>query len=91
MRGDDDAALGIFFQSCQHRRHEIGKALAHARARLHHQVVAIGNRGCDFPGHLKLLRPRLVILQPLRDQTARAEDGIHVHPSIVAKMATGCK
>ena len=66
--------FGLQLGRRQNRRHQIGKALADARARLGHQMPLRRDRPRDRLGHLQLLRPLLVVLQPRRDAALRAKN-----------------
>ncbi len=85
--GADDGALAIGTGPCQ-RRHQIGKALAHARSRLEHQhsavVVCVGNVGAHVALGLPVLelphglRYRAMLPQ-FRHHFERVEPRLHVH------------
>ena len=69
-------------------RNQICKALANARARLHHQVPALGDGPGHGVGHRKLLRPGFIVSQPLGDRSAGAEDGAMRHQLILPARNT---
>jgi hypothetical protein len=71
----------------QERGDKIGEALADAGAGLDHEMAALGNGLGDGVGHLKLLRPCLIVAQPLRDGAVRAEDIAMRHGFIVGAKA----
>ena len=58
----------------QDGRHEVGEALAHAGARLDHQMMPPLDRPIDGLGHVELLSAVFVVWQPGRDPSAGAED-----------------
>src|SRR5947207_15549670 len=78
MRGDDYPTLWVS-QGRLDGGHQIGKALAHARARLDHEMLLRGNGLLDRASHLQLLRPVFIVVQPPRDCPARTEDRSQRH------------
>ena len=58
----------------QNRRDQIGKTLADAGARLDDQMPLRGDRFRDRVGHRKLLRPGLVVRQPVGDPALGSEN-----------------
>jgi hypothetical protein len=85
VRGNDDPAF-LVRQRRLNGRDEIGEALADAGAGLDHQVPPLGDRQGDGVGHGKLLRPGLVVPQPLGDGAVGAEDGAVGHGDIVGEL-----
>ena len=60
-------------QGVQDGRHQVGERFADAGAGLGHQVLASRQRLFDRRRHRQLLRPFLVVVQPLRHQAVAAE------------------
>ena len=67
----DDALAG------KERRDEVGEALAGARARFRHEVVAALERVGDLGRERLLLGPRLEAGERARQPASRSEEGIH--------------
>ena len=59
------------------RRHQVGKGLAGAGARLHQQVLALRHGLGDALGHAPLCRPRDETLKSTRQRPAGPEDVVH--------------
>ena len=68
--------LGLVGRGREHRRHEVGQALARAGARLDDRMPASADRLGHEPGHLQLLRPRLPARQPRRQPAVRPQEFI---------------
>ena len=58
----------------QDGRHQVGEALAHAGARLDHQMMPPADGPIDGLGHGELLAAMFVVRQPGGDPSAGAED-----------------
>ena len=71
VRGDD--RLLLVGHGIQDRRHQVGQALADARAGLDRQVLAAGQGLRHRHGHFLLLRPELEVLRP-RKNALRGKD-----------------
>ncbi len=77
MGRDDDLLLEL--DGGLDGRHQVGKALAHARARFDDQMARLFDRTSDRPGHRELLVAMLVRGEPLRDDAVGAEDRGMIH------------
>ena len=58
----------------QDGRHEVGETLAHAGARLDHQMMPLTDGPIDGLGHVELFAAVFVVRQSSGDSSARAED-----------------
>ena len=80
-----DERLAVLRQRVENRRHEIGEALAHARARLDDEMRAVLAGLRHGGGHRLLLRAVLELAR-LRQQPARAEGEVHLPLELGGKI-----